>query len=139
MSLADLFRPPLCWLALAELLIVGVLVAVLWHAWDARQPAPAVAAAPPRSLVPGSGRRPPPRPSAPPSVLPTNLTPPAGPTPGIRTDPDFLARQMNELNRVEAAFAEVEWRATKATADAIRHYLDRVVLPAVERAERGGR
>ena len=135
MSVADLFRPPLCWLALAELLIVGVLVAVLWHAWEARQPPPSVAAAPPRALVPGSGRRP----SAPPTVLPTNLAPPAGPTPGIRTDADFLARQMNELNRVEGAFAEVEWRATRATADAIQHYLDHVVLPAVERAERGGR
>jgi hypothetical protein len=139
MSLADLFRPPLCWLALAELLIVGALVAALWHAWEARQPPPAVAAAPPPALGPGAGRRPPPRPSVAPTVLPTNLAPPAGPTPGIRTDPDFLARQMNELNRVEAAFAEVEWRATKATADAIQHYLDHVVLPAVERAERGGR
>jgi hypothetical protein len=139
MSLADLFRPPLCWLALAELLIVGVLVAVLWHTWEARRPPQAVAAAPPRALAPGPGQQSQPQPSAAPSVLPTNLAPRAGPTPGIRTDPDFLARQMNELNRVEAAFAEVEWRATKATADGIQQYLDHVVLPAVERAERGGR
>jgi len=43
---------------------------------------------------------------------------------------------MKELNRVEAAFEDLEWRMTKALADAIENYVERVVLPPIERSER---
>jgi hypothetical protein len=44
---------------------------------------------------------------------------------------------MNELNRVEATFEDLEWRATEAVVNAIQHYVQRVVLPSIERTEQG--
>ena len=122
---------------LAELLIVGTLGVVAWRTWDSRSSPPA-AAAPYRPPLPGAGRQhQQSRTPAEASALPTAAAPTAGPTPGIRTDADFLSRQMGELNRVESAFADVEWRATKATADAIQYYLERVVrtFPGSKHAE----
>jgi hypothetical protein len=46
---------------------------------------------------------------------------------------------MAELNRVEAAFASLEWRMTNALVDAIQYYLNHVVLPSVEKTEQAGR
>ena len=43
---------------------------------------------------------------------------------------------MNELNRVEATFENLEWRVTRAVVDAIQYYVDSVVLPSIERTER---
>lgn len=137
MSPSVLIRPPLVWLIAAEAVIVVVLGLATWHVWHARL-APAAPATSGQAVAPqpapGAVATPPPLPGA----LPTPRTPGAGPTPGIRTDPDFLSRQMNEINRVEKMFADVEWRVTKAAVDAIQFYIERVVLPAVERSERGG-
>ncbi len=65
--------------------------------------------------------------------------PGAGPATGLSTDPEFLARQMNELNRVESTFENLEWRATRAIVDAIQYYVERVVLPSIDRTEKAAR
>jgi hypothetical protein len=141
MSFIAFLRPPLVWLVTAEAMLVAILGAVAWHVWQERSPAgpasaiaiPHAAAPAPRgSSPPGAGAQPQPSASSPPTA-----TPRAGPTPGIRTDADFLSRQLSELNRVEATFEDLEWRATRAIVDAIQRYVDGVVLPSIERSEQG--
>ena len=132
-----LLRPPLVWIALAEAVLMVVLGVVAWHVWQDRL----ASAGPPVAWSPASPRATPDDRQPPPSP-PAVATPPAprvGPTPGLRADPEFLSGQLSELNRVEAAFAELEWRVTRAIIDAIRRYLEGVVLPSVERSERAHR
>jgi hypothetical protein len=139
MSFTAFFRPPLVWLVSAELVLVAVLGAIAWHVWQERSPAagPAAAGVPRVSAPPlRPTTRPRPQPSAPPVP---GATPRAGPTPGIRTDPDFLSRQLVELNRIETTFEDLEWRVTRAVVDAIQRYVEGVVLPSIERSERGRR
>jgi len=133
-----LFRPPLVWVTIAECILAAAAVALAWHIWQGRHPgvpSPSQAAVsaltsqPPTSSSPAL-------PSTLPSPAPAGVAPQAGPTPGTRTDAAFLSRQIKELNRVEAAFEDLEWRMTKALADAIENYVERVVLPPIERFER---
>src|SRR5262249_6393829 len=79
-------------------------------------------------------------PSATPSSSPPPAAgaPPPGPTPGTRTHSTLLSRQTSELHRVEAAVEELQWRMTKALADGIQNYVERVVLPSIDRSEHGG-
>lgn len=142
MHLATLIRPPLVWFAAAETALIATLGVITWHVWIDRVAPGATAsgrqaaAGPPASTpAPPRGRRPPPAQAAAPAS-PSPL-PAVGPTPGIRTDADFLARQLGELNRVEATFEDLEWRVTKAVADAIQRYIQAVVLPSIDRSERG--
>jgi hypothetical protein len=138
MSFTALLRPPMVWLVVAEVLLMVVLGSVAWHVWQQR-------IAPLGAVVSGpiaSAPAPRPRPSGPfgtPSAPPAGAVPHPGPMPGLRTDADFLARQMAELNRVEVTFADLEWRVSSAIVDGIQHYLATVVLPSIERAEKGAR
>ena len=137
MNAAHLLRHRLALVVAAEVLIVVAFCAAAWHVWHsrqvgsrpaARQPPPATSPAP--TSIPSV--------QAPPTV--PGLSPPpvrSGPTPGVRTDGDFLLRQMRDLNHDQSALEGAEWRAVKAVIDAARSYLQTVVLPAVERAERG--
>lgn len=138
MNFLILFRPPLVWLVALETVLVLATGVVVWHVWQGGQ-APAQSVLAPPELVPGSSPQPgiaqPLRPPLQPSTAPSLGPSRPGPTPGIRTDPEFLSRQMNELNRVEATFEDLEWRATKAVVDAIQFYVKRVVLPSIERTE----
>ena len=141
MNPSTLLRPPLVFLVLAEAVLVAILGAVAWHVWQDRfEPGPAAvaAASPPAALPVTTSRRPAgaasPSP-APVSTPPRNSRP--GPTPGLRTDPGFLSRELSELNQVEQTFEDLEWRVTKAIVDGIRRYIEGVVLPTIERAESG--
>jgi hypothetical protein len=140
-----LFRPPLVWLVLFETIVVGAIVAFTWHLLQPARPG-AIAAAHAPAALPSSATRTPrvaraprasPRPSQSPGVA--AAVPSAGPTPGLRSDAQFMSHQIDELNRVEASFEALEWRITKAVADAIQSYLDRVVLPSIDHAESSGR
>jgi hypothetical protein len=142
--LSALFRPPLVWFAAAETMLIAVLGTVTWHVWLGRTAPPAiplVAGAPPAAAPPPGVPMPAIDPNQPAALPPTAPAPaPAvGPTPGIRTDADFMSRELSELNRVEATFEDLEWRVTRAVADAIQRYVEGVVLPSIERSERGGR
>jgi len=134
-----LLRPPLLWLVIAETLVVTALGVATWHVWLAHQASsPAVAAAPAHQAPAHRGSVPPrtPTSSPPPAAV---RSPRPGATPGLRTDPEFLSRQMNELNQVESTFENLEWRLTKAVVDAIQYYVDRVVLPSIDRTEKAAR
>jgi hypothetical protein len=135
--LLSVLRRPLLWLALVETLLVAAMALYAWHVWSTRWGPPG-AAVQARSAQPPT--RPidrPPRLPATPGVQPSaTATPVAGATTGLRTDPDFVARQMNELNRVESTFENLEWRATRAVVDAIQYYAEHVVLPSIERTEK---
>jgi hypothetical protein len=134
MNLPAVLRPPLLWLVAAEVALVASLGAVAWHVWQ-EHAGPGPAAAAPVVVNPAPARQPT-RPAPGAGPRPTS-TPAVGPTPGIRTDADFLARQLDELNRVEAAFEDLEWKVTSAIVSAIQHYVEGVVLPAISRAESG--
>jgi hypothetical protein len=129
-------RPLFLMIAVEALLVVGV-AGVAWHVWQSRQEAGSAAAGPS-----STGQRPPaglgparlPRPSTVPRASPGQPSPPP-PTPGFRVDADFLARQFGDVNRDQARLERMEWRLVKAAIDGMRSYLERVVLPLVERAE----
>lgn len=141
MNLTVLLRPPLVWLVVAEALLISLLGLVTWHVWQQRVAPIATAVAPlvPVPAPPRGASRPGAAsagaPVATPPVAPGQ--PHAGPTPGLRTDPDFLSREMDELNQVEATFEYLEWRVTSAIATGIQRYVTGVILPSIDRAERG--
>jgi hypothetical protein len=140
MTLSTLFRPPAIYLVVAELVLAAILAVVAWHVWQDRvapagaaliaQAPPPLGPAAPRPARAGSG---------PATTVPAGPTPGAGPAPGIGTSPDFLARELGELNRVEPAFQDLEWRVTKAIIDGVQRYLEGVVLPSIDRSERSVR
>lgn len=140
MTLTTLFRPPMVWLVLAEAALIAALGAVTWHVWQERiAPAGAAVATQPAAPAPAATSRRPGPISASPQASPAPPRPSVGPTPGIRTDASFLSREMAELNRVEAAFEDLEWRVTKAVADGIQRYIENVVLPSIDRGQGGRR
>jgi hypothetical protein len=139
MNLPLLLRSWTTWLVAAEVLIVACLGVAGWRLAISRQVTSQAAAPGPPGPV---ARRPP---TSRPALLPTPRTSAtsvptaAAPTPPSPTDPIFLGREMDDLNRVEAAFEKVEWRVTSAVAGAIESYLEHVVLPSIERSERATR
>jgi hypothetical protein len=67
------------------------------------------------------------------------LTPGArGPLPGLNLDSRFWRTRLAELNRDQALLAQLEWRIVHSAMDAMKRYLETVVLPAVQRAEKSG-
>ena len=72
-----------------------------------------------------------------PSVtIPVPPQPSPAPTPGLRTDPAFLDQATLDINREETALEQLEWRIVHGASLAVRNYVDRVVLPAISRAQR---
>jgi hypothetical protein len=129
-------RPLFLMIAVEALLVVGV-AGLAWHVWQSRQVAGSAAAGPSSTGHPppaGLGPARVPRPSTVPRASPGHPSHPP-PTPGFRVDADFLARQFGDVNRDQARLERMEWRLVKAAIDGMRGYLERVVLPLVERAE----
>jgi hypothetical protein len=58
-----------------------------------------------------------------------------GPLPELNVSSGFWRRELAELNRDQAAFAQLEWRIVHAGMVAARDYVEGVVLPAIRRAE----
>src|SRR2546426_189261 len=127
-------RHVLAFLVAGELAVVGGLAAVAWHIWQQNQvPNRAGAAVWLPAPPPQQGSQPPPSPSA---TLPVPVRPSAPPTPGLHTDPAFLSQATLDINREEAALEQLEWRILRGAMDGMRTYIQRVVLPAVSRAQR---
>ncbi|TME24250.1 MAG: hypothetical protein E6I67_01115 [Chloroflexi bacterium] len=123
-------RSPLTWMVVAELVVVGVLVVVAWTAVTAAT-RPALAS--PTDQLPDS-----PSDSSALPDLPV-LTPGArGPLPGLNLESRFWRTRLAELNRDQALLAQLEWRIVHTAMDAMKRYLETVVLPAVQRAEKSG-
>jgi len=126
----NFLRSPLTWMVVAEFVVVGVLVVVAWTAVTAAT-RPALAS--PINQLPDS--------SSDSSTLPDLpvLTPGArGPLPGLNLDSRFWRTRLAELNRDQALLAQLEWRIVHTAMDAMKRYLETVVLPAVQRAEKSG-
>jgi len=126
----NLLRSPLTWMVVAEFVVVGVLVVVAWTAVTAAT-RPALAS--PTNQLPDS--------LSDSSALPDLplLTPGArGPSPGLNLDSRFWRTRLAELNRDQALLAQLEWRIVHSAMDAMKRYLETVVLPAVQRAEKSG-
>lgn len=127
-----LLRKPLTWMILAESAVVAALILMAWHLIAA--PASAVAA-PPGVLL---------RPTAPDHAAETSSAAPKRPKaitrqlPGLNVDTGFWRLRLIELNREEAAFELLEWRIVHSAMDTVQRYMESIVLPSVERAERGG-
>ena len=127
--MAALIRKPITWMVLAEVVVVVALVLVAWN----------VATAATRTAVqvqpvtqPGATSG-----SPPPSPDPAQLTSPAqaGPLPGLNLDTSFWRQRLDDMNRDQVFFEQLEWRVVHSAVDAMQRYLETVVVPAVQRAE----
>lgn len=134
-------RQPLLWIVVAEVLVMFALLAVSWRVYEshrtatmgaAAQPAPPAEEAtsdPPRPQPVASPVRATPRPGAGPS-------PGAKPTPRPSAAPSGFPVDLGQLNRGQAELEKIEEAGLARLLDAMRAYLERVVLPSVRRAER---
>jgi hypothetical protein len=124
-----LVRAPLTWMVLAEILVVAALVALAWHVVAG---ASSKEAASPALAQPADGSVSP----SPPSDLPqANRPAVAAPLPGLNLDTAFWRQRLDEMNREQVFFEELEWRVVHSAVDAMQRYLETVVVPAVRRAE----
>ena len=123
----NLLRKPLPWMVLAECAVVAAFVFVAWHL-VASPPVPPPT--PPAATSPraDSGDALP--------VLPGATGRPARDQgPGLNLATTFWRLRLAELNRGEAAFEALEWRLVRSAMEAVRRYVESVVLPSVARAE----
>lgn len=56
--------------------------------------------------------------------------------PGLNLDARFWRLRLNQLNRDQVFFEQLEWRILHNAMDAAQGYLETVVLPSITRAER---
>jgi hypothetical protein len=125
-----LIRSPLTWAVVAEMAVVGALLAVAWNVVGSATHsgvAPPAAAATDNATADDSS----PLPDIP-SVTGQGAL---GPFPGLNVNSAFWRRELAQLNRDQAEFAQIEWRIVRAGMVAVRDYVEGVVLPAVRRAE----
>ena len=124
-----LLRKPLTWMVLAECVVMVALLLVGWRiVAGAASGAPGSSWWPPRIIQPDP---------SPPLLSP--LTPPAaarGPRPGLNLDPGFWKERLSDLNRDTSSIEALEWKIARAVMTTARGYLQTVIVPAVERAER---
>jgi hypothetical protein len=124
-------RSPLTWAIVAEVVVVGSLLFVAWSAIrSAGRPGvavPVIAAPEGGAVEDGS-----PLPEIP-AITGQGAT---GPLPGLNVNSSFWRTRLAELNRDQAVLAELEWRLVHAAMNAVRDYVEGVVLPAIRRAER---
>ncbi len=128
-----MFKQPVAWMIAAEVVVVAALAGVAWH-----ELAAAGGSAPPLILPATSS----PQDTSAPDVPADALAPPASTSapllPGLNVDPEFWRQHLIGLNAAEAQFEALEWRIIHSAMDTVRRYVDTVVVPSVERAEKGG-
>src|SRR5438552_1112219 len=126
----QLFRKPITWMVAAEVVVVAALVVASWYLLAGARPASDLPALPlPSSSEPADTAAPvpldavaPPQPSALPLL------------PGLNVDPTFWRARLGALNSAEAQFEALEWRIVHSAMDAMRRYIETVVLPSIERS-----
>ena len=123
-----LLRSPLTWIVSAEIVVVVTLVVLAWGV--------VAGAARPVLLNPTISF---PGPTDDPYTLPgfpdLSGVPARGPRPGLNVNTGFWRDRLVELNRDQAILARLEWRVVHSAMDAMKRYLETVVLPAIRRAE----
>ncbi|HET6309445.1 MAG TPA: hypothetical protein VFH00_00405 [Candidatus Nitrosotalea sp.] len=128
----NLLRKPLTWIVIGECIVVGVLLVVVWNVVAASVMRHAVGApfqiaeAPPN---PSSSRLP--------DVVPVTKPASRPQLPGLNLDTGFWRNHLSLLNREQVILEQIEWRVVHNAMNVIRRYLETVVLPSINRAERG--
>ena len=126
----NLIRSPVTWMVLAEVVVVTLLVTLAWSA-IASAARPGLAS--PVLSTPASAADA----SSPLPDLPSITKPPASaPGPGLNVDPVFWFSRLQALNQDQVYFEQLEWRLVHSATLAAQRYLETVVLPSVQRAER---
>lgn len=126
-----LIRSPLTWMVAAEVAVVGALAVVAWNVVvSAARPAVASSALAPADATAD--------PSAPLPEVPINGPRGFGPLPGLNLDSGFWRERLTQLNRDQVDLEQLEWRVVHSALDAATHYVESVVLPAIQRAEQEG-
>jgi len=125
--------PILALLVAGEVTVVGALAAVAWHVWQQNQNPTGGGGVAVRAPAPAPGGQPQPGPSV---TIPIPTQPSPGPTPGLRTDPAFINQVTTDINQEKTALEQLEWRIVHNAGLAVRSYIERIVLPAISRAQR---
>ncbi len=128
----NLIRSPLTWLVVAEFVVVSALLVVAWNVvGGAARP---VYASPPLQLPATNSDAGSPLPDIPGNVK----IGPRGPLPGLNLDSVFWRLRLQQLNRDQVIFEQLEWRIVHSAMVALQRYLETVVLPTIQRAEHAG-
>jgi hypothetical protein len=116
-------------MVIAECVVVALLILVVWNvvATAAVQHAVAPAQAIDSAAAPSD------------SPLPEVTVGPGSAKqvqlPGLNLDAGFWRSRLNQMNRDQVFFEQLEWRITRNAMDAAQGYLETVVLPSISRAE----
>jgi hypothetical protein len=122
-------RQPLFWIVSAEVVVMFALFAVSWRVYESHRSAPVA------TLPPAAATTPAPSPS---DSGPVARTPPTPPGPGKPTarPPTGFPVNLSQVNSQQASLEKLEEGILARLMEAMRGYLETVVLPAVKRAER---
>ena len=123
----NLLRQPLTWIVIAECVVVAVLIVVIWNVVAAalvQHPAAAPVQAIDSPSTPSD------------SPLPDLGAGPAQRVqlPRLNVDAGFWRLRLNQLNRDQVFFEQLEWRIVRNAMDAAQGYLETVVLRSITRA-----
>jgi len=125
-----LIRSPLTWMMAAEIAVVGALVVVAWHVVvPATRPAVASSTLTPAEATADESN---PLPDLPILSSPRGQ----GPLPGLNLESAFWRDRLTQLNRDQVDLEQLEWQIVHSAEDAVKRYVETVVLPAIQRAER---
>jgi hypothetical protein len=127
----NLLRQPLTWMVIAECIVVGLLIVVAWNA-VASAATQHSGAAPVQAADSSAVESP--------SPLPDLTAAEAHPSPpqlaGLNLDARFWQVRLNQLNRDQVFFEQLEWHVVRSAMNAAQGYLETVVLPSITQAER---
>jgi hypothetical protein len=125
----NLIRQPLTWMVVAECVVVALLIMVVWNlvaSAASQRPGGAPAQAVDAPAVSDTPSLPDPTAAGPPT--PVQL-------PGLNLDAGFWRLRLNQLNRDQVFFEQLEWKILHNAMDAAQGYLETVVLPSITHAE----
>ena len=128
--MAHLFKQPITWMVLFEIVVVAALVVVAW-----RVMAGGVAAVAPLILRESPAPVDTSAPAAPAGVLEARGVGAKPLLPGLNVDAEFWRQRLAALNVAEQQVEALEWRIVHSAMDTLHRYIESVVIPAVLRAE----
>lgn len=134
----SLARKPLTWMVIAELVVVIALILVAWSmVASVVKPGLAMPSLPSTSASTGAATAvdaAPPVPDLTAGVQPAER----GPAAGLNVASAFWRSRLEVLNHDQVGFEQLEWNLTRTALEAASRYLETVVLPSIQSAERPG-
>jgi len=127
----NLLRKPLTWIVIAECVVLGVLLVVVWNAVAASVMRHAISAPLAIAGAPMNTST-----SPLPDVAIVTKPAPRPQLPGLNLDTGFWRNHLSQLNREQVILEQIEWRIVHNSMNVVRRYLETVVLPSITRAER---